>query len=85
MVVTQLFSALVGLVALSFLAFWRPSAHLFMILAGISIMLGLYWFDIYTDSLGMGCSIGFIGYSFLCLGYAIKVMLWHRDDSTVGE
>lgn len=76
----ELLIGTVALVLLSVLAFWRPVAPLFMILAGLSMMLGLYWYDVYTDVTGMGFSLGLIAYSIMCLGYTFKVIFTSGDD-----
>lgn len=76
----SLVTAVVALVALSFLAFWRPNAPLFMILAGMALMIGLNWYNIYTDGMGMAISLALIGYCFLCIGYTFKVIFWQSGE-----
>lgn len=72
--------ALVVLVLISALAFWRPIAPLFMIMAGMALMIGLSWYDIYTNEMGMAISLCLIGYSFLCIGYTFKVIFARVGD-----
>jgi hypothetical protein len=67
---------LVPLIFFSVLAFWRPHVLLFMLVMGISMMVGLYWFDSCTDSTGLTVSLMLIGYSFVAAGFGLKVMLW---------
>ena len=72
----SLFAAGLVLIFLTAIAFWKPIAPLFMIMAGTSLMLGLYWFDIFTTNIGMAVSLALIAYSIICMGYAFKVALW---------
>lgn len=72
----------------STLAFWRPNPVLFMITAGISMILGLNAPDLITsaatttsEDLTIGLSL--IIYSFLCIAYAFKVIFW--DGETDGD
>ena len=76
----SLITTLVALGLLSVLAFWKPNPHLFMIMAGMSLMLGLAWFDIYTNELGLGMSLGFIGYSFMCIGFTFKEIFFRDEE-----
>ena len=72
--------ALAGAIVIFFslLAFWRHDALMFMLAAGVSIMLGLYWFDTYTNNLGLTIGLSLIGYGFCCLGFAFRMIFW-RD------
>jgi len=74
----SLYVAIVILVFLSALAFWNPIAPLFMLMAGVSLMLGLYWYDVFTNEMGMAMSLVLIGYSFVCIGYTYKVVFWQQ-------
>ena len=58
----------------SFLAFWKPNPVLFMLLAGASIIFGLFWFNVYTSYVGLAAALLLIIYSFVCCGYAFKSM-----------
>lgn len=69
---------LIPLIFLSFLAFWRPTALLFMLVAGISLMTGLAWFDTYGTSMGLTIALMLIVYSFASVGYAYKCLLWRE-------
>jgi hypothetical protein len=71
---------LVPLVFLSVLAFWRPHVLLFMAVMGMSLMIGLNWFDTYTDETGLAVSLMLIGYSFVAAGFGFKVMLWEGAE-----
>jgi len=73
------FVMLLPLVILSILAFWKSNALLFMLAGGTSIMVGLYWYDIYTTDLGLGISLMLIAYSLLCLGLAFRFIFWRED------
>ena len=76
----SLITSLAALGLISVLAFWKPSPHLFMVMAGMALMIGLAWFDIYTNELGLGISLGLIGYSFTCIGFAYQQIFFQRED-----
>ena len=74
-------SLAMGVVAIalfSVLAFTRLNyimvTLLFMITGGISMMVGLAWYDLYTDNTGLGIGLMFIAYSLTCLGFAFRSM-----------
>ena len=67
-----------AVVFFSVLAFWKSDALMFMLAAGASLMLGLYWYDIYTTNIGLAISMMLIAYSFVCLGFAYRYIFW-RD------
>ncbi len=70
--------ALPGLVVVFFsvLAFWRPNAVLFMLVGGVSMMTGLYWFDVYNSDIGLSISLMLIAYSFLSFAFAYRYIFW---------
>lgn len=65
---------LLVLMILSALGFWRPKAVLssvvWMITGGVSVTLGLYWYDIYTNDMGLPVSLMLIVFWLVCWGYA---------------
>lgn len=65
----------------SVLAFWRYNALLFMLAAGASLMTGLYWYDTYTNELGLAMGILLIAYSLVCLGFAMQCIFWRKPKS----
>ena len=69
----SLFGAVTILIFLTVIAFWKPIAPLFMLMAGVSLILGLYWFDVFTTEIGMAVSLALIGYALVCMGYAFTV------------
>jgi len=76
-------SLIMGLIAVgifSVLSFWKLnyilSCPLFMITAGMALMLGLQWFDIYTTDSGLSYSLMLIAYSIACLGFAFRSIFW---------
>lgn len=75
-VVSDFYTGIVAVVSLSVLAFWRPWAPLFMVIAGMSMFLGLAAYDVYTNYLGLAFGLAFICYSFICLGYTFRVILY---------
>ncbi|GAH36200.1 unnamed protein product, partial [marine sediment metagenome] len=68
------------LIGLSVWAFWRLNPILFMITAAIAIMLGLYWYDAFTNNLGLALSLMLILYSFVCIGFAFRFIFWTRGE-----
>jgi len=68
--------ALSAVAVFSVFAFWKLNAVLFMLAGGASIMLGLYWYDVYTTDVGLGISLMLIMYSFICLAFAYSTLLW---------
>jgi len=63
----------------SLLAFWKANAILFIICGGVSLMAGLYSFDVYTSHLGLSISLMIVSYSLLCLGLAFRHIFWRED------
>ena len=72
--------AFMALGLFSFLAFWKPNAVLFMILAGISIIAGLYWYDLYTTNIGLTMGLMLIAYALFCIGMAFRMMFWRQKS-----
>lgn len=79
----ELAISLAALAFFSFLGFWRPDSLPFMLAAGVSLIMGLYWFDIFTTNLGLTVGLMFIAYSFVCVGYAFRCIFFR--DRTGGE
>lgn len=78
------FMALPVLAVLGFsgFAFWKPNPVLFMYAAGASIVTGLYLPDSlvnYAPGLGITIGLMFIGYSFLCIAYAYRMLFWNEE------
>lgn len=76
------------LAVFSALAFWRPNPVLFMITAGIAMILGLNAPDLMTSSAATTSSdvtiaLSLMTYSFLCIAYAFKTIFW--DGNTDEE
>ena len=63
----------------SIMAFWKANAQIFMICGGVSLMTGLYTYDVYTSDIGLSISLMFIAYAFLCLGLAFRCIFWRED------
>lgn len=71
---------LVPLMFLSVIAMWKPHVLLFLIVAGMALMVGLYWFDAYTTDVGLTISLMLIGYSFVALAFGFKVLMWEGEE-----
>ena len=63
----------------SLLAFWRLNALLFMLTAGVSLMVGLQWYDVYTTPTGMAIGLMLIAYSFVCIAFAYRCLFWGEN------
>lgn len=68
---------LLPLILFSVLAFWKESAVMFILTAAIALMTGLKWFDIYVTDFGLSISLILIVYTFVCFGFALKI-IWTR-------
>ncbi len=68
-----------AVVFFSVIAFWQYNALLFMIAGGSSIILGLYWFDVYTTNMGLTIGLMLILYSLVCIAFAFKCLFWRGD------
>lgn len=75
----SLWLALTALGLFSFLVFWKPNAVLFMILAGVSIILGLTWYDLYVTNMGLTMGLMLIAYAIFCIGMAFRLLFWRQD------
>ena len=71
----------VVVVFFSWLAFWKHDALLFMLVAGMSIMTGFYWYDIYATNTGLAIGIMLIAYSLICLIFALGCLFKRRRTS----
>ena len=74
MSVLALAIACIPLVLFSVLAFWKGHALLFLILGGISLFIGLKWFDVYTNDIGLAIGMGLILYGLVSLGMAFPAL-----------
>ena len=55
----------------SVLAFWRQNTLMFMLAAGASLMVGFYWYDTYTNNLGLTIGLMLIANSLVCVGFGL--------------
>ena len=69
-----------ALVFLSFMAFWKLNALLFMLAGGASLMVGLQWYDVYTTSTGLTIGLMLIAYALVCIAFAFRCLLWGEFD-----
>lgn len=76
----SLLIAIIPIALFSALAFWKPTAPLFMLVAGGSLIVGLTWYDAYTTNLGLAIGMVMIGYSLVCLGFAFSCILWTESE-----
>ena len=59
-----------AVVLFSLLSFWKYNAITFMLTAGVSLMLGLGWYDVYSTETGLSISLMLVGYSLACAAFA---------------
>lgn len=73
------FAAIMAMIALTIIAYWRGNPVIFMITAGIAIMVGLYTPDALAalghSTIGVGIGLMLILYSFVCLALAYGNLL----------
>ena len=74
-----LFVSLAFLIIFSGLAFWKPNSVLFMINAGIALMLGLSSYDFFTDKLGLTIGLMLVVYAFFCIAMAFRMSFWEDE------
>lgn len=67
-----IFFGLIFILGLSLLAFWQYNPLLFMLVAGASMIFGLYWFDAFTTNLGLALGLMMIVYALVCVGFAFR-------------
>lgn len=70
----------IPLALFSIIAFWKNNSLVFLITAGLSVFIGLKWFDVYTDNTGLAIGILILLYGFLCIGMAIKALFGRRIE-----
>ena len=63
----------------SIIAFWKPNAVLFMITGGISLFMGLSWFDTCPSDLGLAIGLCIVAYSVYCIGMAFRMLFWKEE------
>jgi len=70
----HLIAGLIALIFFSMLGYWRTgavmSSTVWMIAGGTSLTLGLFWYDVYTNNVGLTISLMLILYWLVCWGYA---------------
>lgn len=70
-------------VLLSILAFWKSDttlgAILFMLTGAVALMTGLYWYDAFTNNLGLAISLSLIAYWLVCFGLALRLLFWRGE------
>ena len=78
------FVAYIPWLMLTVLAFWHPHTVIFMVLAGVSLMIGLYTPDMLNGTastpLGLGIGLMMVVFAFLCLALAYKE-IWPSEDA----
>lgn len=77
-VVIKQFVVFVPLILFSVLAFWKSNAILFMLVAGTALITGLYWYDAFTDNLGLTIGLMLLLYALACVAFAFRMIFWRE-------
>ena len=77
--------ALITLICLSALAFKEKNAVIFLLTAGVSLILGLTWYDVYSTSMGLTISLTLIVYMVVCIIAAIRCLFISHARAAVGS
>jgi len=75
--------ALITLICLSALAFKEKNAVIFLLTAGVSLILGLTWYDVYATPIGLTISLILIVYMIVCIIAAIRCLFISHARTTV--
>jgi len=70
--------ALMFIIGLSVLAFWKYTALLFMAVAGASLILGFYFYDAFTTNLGLTLGLMMLLYALACIAFAFRCLFWRE-------
>lgn len=70
---------------MSLLSFWKGRTILYMLTAGISLMLGLTWFDLYGSNASMAISLCLIVYAFALLGFGLVSIFIREKEIEDGD
>lgn len=78
------FLSILVIALFSGLAFWKYSPPVFMVTAGLSMLLGLGLPDLITSqatttTMDLTLGLAFIGYSLFCIGSAFRCMFWRGE------
>lgn len=71
---------MIPLALFSVLALWKPNPVLFLINAGIAVMTGLEYFNLYVSNQGLAVSLMIIAYSIYCIAMAFRMIFWGQDS-----
>lgn len=67
-------------VFLSMLAWWKQNAILFLLTGAAAIVAGLSWRPEFPDVAGLTNGLVLVAYGIFCLGYALKLVVWGKDE-----
>lgn len=77
---------LIPLIFFSVLSFWHLNAVLFLLTAGISVMLGLSWYNNFETSPGLTIALVLVAYGVVCICYAFRCLfIKHEGEEDVEE
>jgi tellurite resistance protein TehA-like permease len=78
-----LFLELIVVIFLSVMAFLnngKPAAILFMLTGGISLIFAFYFYDIFTDNLGLTTALAVFLYAIFCIAMGFRMLFWKERE-----
>ena len=75
----------IPLALFSVLAFWKPNALLFMLTGTIAIFIGLFFYDVYTEDVGLAIGMCIIAYGLVSYGYAFRCIFIRERSGEDGS
>ena len=77
--------AMLVVAVFSALAYWKRTPPVFMLTAGVSMLVGLTLPDTISSAasttiMDKTLGLAFIGYALFCIGAAYKCIYWHEDN-----
>ena len=61
---------------------------MFMLTGGVSVAIGMLWFDTYDSIFGLAMALMLIAYALVCFGFAYRCIFWRKrsaDDRSVDD
>jgi len=62
----------IPLTLFSVIAYWRPHPLPFMLTGIVSTFTGFYWFEVYTDWLGLTIGLSLFVYGLVAFGFTFR-------------
>jgi hypothetical protein len=78
--IAGLFLSMMVLFGFSALSFTILNAALFMLTAGAAFIIAFYFYNAIRTALGMSMSLLLVGYAFTCIGFAIWLLFFRKNE-----